>query len=62
MKKEKENIYKNIYEDFCNWIKERNENSFLFFDNDGSIILEEWERLEKKHLGVIPKRINGNPS
>ena len=52
----KENVYKKIYEDFCNYIKEEQKSSFLFFDNDGCVILGKWEELEEKHLGSIPKR------
>jgi len=59
---EKKDIYKNIYDDFCKWIKEGEESSFLFYDNDGSICLEAWEELELKHLGAIPERKLGRNS
>jgi len=63
MKKEKENVYKKIYDAYCKWIKETEyKNSFLFFDNDGSICLEAWEEIELKHLGAVPERKYGSNS
>ena len=52
----KENAYKQLYKEFCNYINEEQRSSFLFFDNDGNVILAKWEELEMKHLGSIPKR------
>jgi len=41
MKKEKENVYKKIYDAYCKWIKDTEyKNSFLFFDNDEVYVLK----------------------
>ena len=52
----KNDIYEKIYKEFCDYITEELKTSFLFFDNDGDVILGKWEELEEKYLGFIPKR------
>jgi len=49
-KESKDDVYKNICVEFCNYIKEEQKKSFLFSDNDGEVIKSKWEEIVKKNM------------
>ena len=43
---EKEDIYKNIVDEFSDFVK----NDMVFWDNDGELIKERWEEIKDKYI------------
>ena len=46
MCKEKEDLYKEIVDEFNEFVK----NDMVFWDNDGKLIKERWEEIKDKYI------------